>query len=95
MEEAMNSGPTPVMPASSTPDPRRWLILGTVGLAQLMVVLDATIVNIALPSVQRALGFTTVDRQWVVTAYALTRSHMLARTWLVATLGVLAGCLIC
>src|ERR1700733_9393074 len=57
--------------ASPPPAPRRWLILGTVGVAQLMVVLDATIVNIALPSAQRALGFTTVDRQWVVTACAL------------------------
>jgi EmrB/QacA subfamily drug resistance transporter len=64
-------------PVSATPDPRRWLILGTVGLAQLMVVLDATIVNIALPSAQRALGFTTVDRQWVVTAYALTFGSLL------------------
>jgi EmrB/QacA subfamily drug resistance transporter len=62
---------------SATPDPRRWLILGTVGLAQLMVVLDATIVNIALPSAQRALGFTTVDRQWVVTAYALAFGSLL------------------
>ena len=61
----------------ATPDRRRWLILGTVGLAQLMVVLDATIVNIALPSAQRALGFTTVDRQWVVTAYALTFGSLL------------------
>src|SRR5580658_5001399 len=61
----------------ATPDPRRWLILGTVGLAQLMVVLDATIVNIALPSAQRALGFTTVDRQWVVTAYALAFGSLL------------------
>ena len=60
-----------------SPDPRRWLILGTVGLAQLMVVLDATIVNIALPSAQRALGFTTVDRQWVVTAYALAFGSLL------------------
>jgi EmrB/QacA subfamily drug resistance transporter len=59
------------------PDPRRWLILGTVGLAQLMVVLDATIVNIALPSAQRALGFSTVDRQWVVTAYALAFGSLL------------------
>ena len=59
------------------PDPRRWLILGTVGLAQLMVVLDATIVNIALPSAQRALGFTTVDRQWVVTSYALAFGSLL------------------
>src|SRR5262249_17850242 len=56
---------------------RRWLILGTVGLAQLMVVLDVTIVNIALPSAQRALGFTTVDRQWVVTAYALAFGSLL------------------
>jgi hypothetical protein len=50
---------------------RRWLILGVIGLAQLMVVLDLTVMNIALPSAQRALGFTTVDRQWVVTAYTL------------------------
>ncbi len=63
--------------ARGGPDPRRWLILGTVGLAQLMVVLDATIVNIALPSAQRALGFTTVDRQWVVTAYALAFGSLL------------------
>src|SRR5579864_8681808 len=62
---------------SQTLDPRRWLILGTVGLAQLMVVLDATIVNIALPSAQRALGFTTADRQWVVTAYALAFGSLL------------------
>jgi EmrB/QacA subfamily drug resistance transporter len=62
---------------STSPNPRRWLILGTVGLAQLMVVLDATIVNIALPSAQRALGFTTVDRQWVVTAYALAFGSLL------------------
>ena len=42
--------------AIAPPDPRRWLILGTVGVAQLMVVLDATIVNIALPSAQREIG---------------------------------------
>ncbi len=64
-------------PSSAVPDPRRWLILGTVALAQLMVVLDATIVNIALPSAQQALGFTTVDRQWVVTAYALSFGSLL------------------
>jgi EmrB/QacA subfamily drug resistance transporter len=58
-------------------DPRRWLILVTVGLAQLMVVLDATIVNIALPSAQQDLGFTTADRQWVVTAYALAFGSLL------------------
>ena len=63
--------------AADAPDPRRWLILGVVGLAQLMVVLDVTIVNIALPSAQRALHFSTVDRQWVVTAYALAFGSLL------------------
>src|SRR3984893_4377740 len=56
---------------------RRWLILGVIGLAQLMVVLDLTVMNIALPSAQRALGFTTVDRQWVVTAYTLAFGGLL------------------
>jgi hypothetical protein len=51
-------------PAASDPGRRRWLILAVIGIAQLMVVLDATIVNIALPSAQRALGFSVTDRQW-------------------------------
>src|SRR5919197_1373957 len=50
---------------------RRWWILAVIGLAQLMVVLDATIVNIALPSAQHDLGFADDARQWVITAYAL------------------------
>jgi EmrB/QacA subfamily drug resistance transporter len=58
-------------------DGHRWLILAVIGIAQLMVVLDATIVNIALPSAQRALGFSTADRQWVVTAYALAFGGLL------------------
>src|SRR5215831_12759875 len=56
---------------------RRWVILGVIGLAQLMVILDLTVMNIALLSAQRTLHFTTVDRQWVVTAY--TRSATLPR----------------
>src|SRR6266516_1171801 len=56
---------------------RRWWILGVVGLAQLMVILDATIVNIALPSAQQALGCSNSDRQWVVTAYALSFGSLL------------------
>src|SRR5882757_255790 len=56
---------------------RRWLILAIIGLAQLVVVLDATIVNIALPSAQRALGFSNDNRQWVVTAYALAFGSLL------------------
>ena len=63
--------------AADVPDPRRWLVLAVIGLAQLMVVLDVTIVNIALPSAQRALHFSTVDRQWVVTAYALAFGSLL------------------
>ena len=61
---------------SSTRD-RRWLILGVIGLAQLMVILDLTVMNIALPSAQRALHFSTVDRQWVITAYALAFGSLL------------------
>jgi MFS family permease len=56
-----------------TADPtysRHWLILEVVGVAQVIVLLDATAVNIALPSAQRALHFSTGDRQWVITAYA-------------------------
>ena len=56
---------------------RRWWVLSVIALAQLMVVLDATIVNIALPSAQQALGFTNANRQWVVTAYALAFGSLL------------------
>src|SRR5258707_7299777 len=56
---------------------RRRVILGVIGLAQLMVVHDVTVMNIALPSAQRALGFTTADRQWVVTAYTLAFGSLL------------------
>jgi EmrB/QacA subfamily drug resistance transporter len=56
---------------------RRWLILAVLGLVQLMVVLDATIVNIALPTAQRALGFSNADRQWIVTGYALSFGSLL------------------
>jgi EmrB/QacA subfamily drug resistance transporter len=61
----------------AAPGDRRWLILIVVAIAQLMVVLDSTIVNIALPSAQRALGFPNSDRQWVVTAYALAFGSLL------------------
>ena len=56
---------------------RRWWILALVAVAQLMVVLDATIVNIALPSAQKALHFSDSDRQWIVTAYTLTFGGLL------------------
>lgn len=56
---------------------RRWFILALVGIAQLMVVLDATVMNIALPSAQNALHFSDVDRQWIITAYSLTFGSLL------------------
>src|SRR4029453_805095 len=66
------------MPPSAEASSRlRWLILALIGVAQLMVVLDATIVNIALPSAQKALGFSDESRQWVVTAYALSFGSLL------------------
>ena len=55
----------------------RWAVLALLGTAQLMVVLDSTIVNIALPSAQRALHFSTSDREWIVTAYALAFGSLL------------------
>ena len=58
-------------------DPRRWRALAFIALAQLMVVLDGTIVNIALPSAQRDLGISDANRQWVVTAYALAFGGLL------------------
>src|SRR5215469_55522 len=58
-------------------DPKRWLILATVCTAYAMVGLDLTVMNVALPSAQHALGFTTADRQWVVTAYALAFGSLL------------------
>ncbi|KUJ42467.1 MFS transporter [Streptomyces sp. NPDC093228] len=61
-------------PAAS---PKRWWILAIIAIAQLMVVLDATIVNIALPSAQADLGFSDANRQWIVTAYALAFASLL------------------
>ncbi|MFF7331675.1 MFS transporter [Streptomyces sp. NPDC090306] len=62
----------------SDPDhARRWWVLTVIALAQLMVVLDATIVNIALPSAQTALGFSDGNRQWIITAYALAFGGLL------------------
>ena len=65
---------SPGQPAAST---RRWWTLVTVALAQLMVVLDSTVVNIALPSAQADLGFDDADRQWIVTAYSLAFGSLL------------------
>src|SRR6202046_5717793 len=58
-------------------DPKRWSILAVVVIAQLMVVLDASIVTIALPSAQNALHISVANRQWVITAYTLAFGGLL------------------
>ncbi len=67
----------PTTPPVHDPDPRRWLALGFIAIAQLMVILDASVVNIALPSAQRDLAISDADRQWVVTAYTLAFGGLL------------------
>jgi EmrB/QacA subfamily drug resistance transporter len=64
-------------PAPPVGDSGKWLSLVVLAMAQLMVVLDATIVNIALPTAQRDLGFSDSGRQWVVTGYALAFGSLL------------------
>ncbi|MFD5142446.1 MFS transporter [Streptomyces sp. NPDC058401] len=79
----MSHAPARVADAGTTlPSPtqgsrHRWWVLAVIGIAQLMVVLDATIVNIALPSAQQDLGFSNGNRQWVITAYALAFGSLL------------------
>ena len=62
---------------AGSPGANRWIALVVLSLAQLMIILDSTIVNIALPTAQRDLGFSTDDRQWVVTGYALAFGSLL------------------
>jgi EmrB/QacA subfamily drug resistance transporter len=67
-DEATDQGPN---------DTRRWWVLAVLGIAQLMVILDSTIVNIALPTAQHDLHFSNADRQWIVTAYSLAFGSLL------------------
>ncbi|MFI5952331.1 MFS transporter [Cryptosporangium sp. NPDC051539] len=92
-----------ISPPNEAASSRRWWALVTVGLAQLMVVLDATVVNIALPSAQADLGFSDGNRQWVITAYSLAFASLLLlggrisdligrkRTFIVALIGFAAA----
>ncbi|MGX1545642.1 MFS transporter [Streptomyces adustus] len=63
----------------STPQshPQRWLILGVICLAQLTVLLDNTVLNVAIPSLTRELGASTSDIQWMINAYSLVQSGLL------------------
>ncbi|RDD83891.1 MFS transporter [Streptomyces parvulus] len=90
-------------PATPEPDSKRWWALVFISLAQLMVILDGTIVNIALPSAQRDLGISDSGRQWVITAYTLAFGGLLLlggrvadlvgrkRTFLIGLLGFAAA----
>lgn len=73
----MRTESRPAGPAGADLDPRRWLALAVVCVAMLMVVLDTSIVTIALPQAQLDLGITDADRQWVVTSYALAFGGLL------------------
>jgi EmrB/QacA subfamily drug resistance transporter len=93
------ASPTSAPRTSPAPDPRRWITLSVIAIAQLMVVLDATIVNIALPQAQLDLGITDANRQWAITAYTLAFGGLLLlggriadywgrkRTFVVGTIG--------
>src|SRR6201986_3472900 len=75
-------------PTSISTNPRRWMALVVVCLAQLMIVLDSTIVNVALPSIQHDLHFSQGNLTWVVNAFLLTFGSFLL---LAGRLGGLLG----
>ncbi|MGF7237971.1 MAG: DHA2 family efflux MFS transporter permease subunit [Frankia sp.] len=75
MERGAGAGQSAV--PGDEPDPKRWLALGIIAIAQLMVVLDASVVTIALPKAQSALHISTANRQWVITAYTLAFGGLL------------------
>ncbi|MBT0770446.1 MFS transporter [Kineosporia sp. J2-2] len=75
--ESVDRAPGRAATDSTDPDPRRWWALAVIAIAQLMVVLDASIVNIALPSAQADLDISDANRQWVVTAYTLAFGGLL------------------
>ena len=79
-QQATASGGAAATVGSEGGDPvhaRRWWIFAILGIAQLMIVLDITVVNIALPSAQKALHFSNNSREWIVTAYALAFGSLL------------------
>lgn len=75
MTESPSPSPSPHL--SPQGHPRRWLILGVICLAQLTVVLDNTVLNVAIPSLTRELGAATSDIQWMINAYSLVQSGLL------------------
>ncbi len=80
--------PDPVAASASTADRRRWLALVAVCIGQLMIVLDTTIVNVALPAIQTDLGFSQANLAWVIDGYLITFGSLLL---LAGRLGDLIG----
>ena len=77
LKETAAREPDPAATPGDAPDPKRWWALAVLAASQLMVVLDASIVNIAMPSAQADLGISNADRQWIVTAYTLAFGALL------------------
>ncbi|MDX3670554.1 MFS transporter [Streptomyces europaeiscabiei] len=69
--------PSPPSNPSTQGHPQRWLILGVICLAQLTVLLDNTVLNVAIPSLTEELGAGTSDIQWMINAYSLVQSGLL------------------
>src|SRR5579859_5164255 len=69
--------PHPTSGATVTPDPRRWKALGLLGLIQFMLILDITVVNVALPRIQKDIGFSQPGLAWVVNGYVLMAGGLL------------------
>ena len=108
-EPIASAATAPPPSASSAPpvaDPRRFRALAVIAVAQLMIVLDASIVNLAIPTAQADLGIAPADVQWIVTAYTLAFGGLLLlggriadywgrrRTFIVGLLGFAAASLL-
>ncbi|HVI38386.1 MAG TPA: MFS transporter [Gaiellales bacterium] len=75
--DSLTTPQTAPVPSETGPDPRRWLALAVIAIAQLMIVLDVSVVNIALPDAGADLGISAANIQWVVTAYTLAFGGLL------------------
>ena len=63
--------------STSIADPRRWWALGIIAIAQFIVIMDTSIIGVALPEIQRALGFAQPDLSWVFNAYVIAFGGLL------------------
>ncbi|GHC89675.1 MFS transporter [Nocardiopsis terrae] len=73
----MNQASNPQTATVTARDPRRWVILGVMALAQLVVLLDNTVLNVAIPTLNEELDVSAAEIQWMINAYALVQSGLL------------------